>query len=195
MTPDGRTLVFLRSSPETSFDLLSRAARRSQPCDAGRADARVRRRRAAFAGRPLARLRLERIGTQRSLCPSVSRRRNGGWQVSSDGGSQPAWNPNGKEIFYRIGDRMMAVERHAGRQRASALRAAASSSRGPYAYGAGITIANYDVTKDGQRFVMVRDDASVGRLRVILNWHPEASKEVKGRKAEGIRTLLPLSAG
>ena len=43
-----------------------------------------------------------------------------------------------------------------------------------YGYGAGITIANYDVTKDGQRFVMVRDDARVGRLRVILNWHPDA---------------------
>ncbi len=43
-----------------------------------------------------------------------------------------------------------------------------------YAYGAGITIANYDVTKDGQRFVMVKDDNSVGRLRVILNWHADA---------------------
>jgi hypothetical protein len=39
-----------------------------------------------------------------------------------------------------------------------------------YAYGAGITIANYDVTQDGQRFVMVSDDPTVGRLRVILNW-------------------------
>jgi hypothetical protein len=28
-------------------------------------------------------------------------------QVSSNGGSQPVWNPNGKEIFYRINDRMM----------------------------------------------------------------------------------------
>jgi CubicO group peptidase (beta-lactamase class C family) len=31
------------------------------------------------------------------------------WKVSTDGGSQPVWNPNGQEIFYRIGDRMMAV--------------------------------------------------------------------------------------
>ena len=43
-----------------------------------------------------------------------------------------------------------------------------------YAYGAGITIANYDVTKDGQRFVMVRDDSGAGRLRVTLNWHADA---------------------
>ena len=33
-----------------------------------------------------------------------------------------------------------------------------------YADGAGITIANYDVAKDG-RFLMVKDDIAVGRLR------------------------------
>ena len=45
-----------------------------------------------------------------------------------------------------------------------------------YAYGAGITIANYDVTKDGQRFVMIKDDNSIGRLRVILNWRADAER-------------------
>ena len=29
-----------------------------------------------------------------------------------------------------------------------------------YAFGAGITIANYDVTPDGQRFIMVKDEAA-----------------------------------
>ena len=42
------------------------------------------------------------------------------------------------------------------------------------AYGAGITLANYDVTMDGERFVMVKDDDSLGRLRVILNWRADA---------------------
>jgi Tol biopolymer transport system component len=31
-------------------------------------------------------------------------------QVSTEGGSEPAWNPNGKELFYRSGDAMMAVD-------------------------------------------------------------------------------------
>ena len=39
------------------------------------------------------------------------------------------------------------------------------------AYG---TIANDDVTKDGQRFVMVEDDSGIGRLRVILNWRADS---------------------
>ncbi len=30
-------------------------------------------------------------------------------QVSTGGGSYPVWNPNGKELFYRSGDKMMAV--------------------------------------------------------------------------------------
>ena len=43
-----------------------------------------------------------------------------------------------------------------------------------HAFGAGITIANDDVTKDGQRFVMVEDDSGIGRLRVILNWRADS---------------------
>jgi len=39
-----------------------------------------------------------------------------------------------------------------------------------HVYGGGVTIANYDVSRDGQRFVMVRADATAGRLNVVLNW-------------------------
>jgi len=31
-------------------------------------------------------------------------------QVSTEGGTEPAWNPNGRELFYRSGEKMMAVE-------------------------------------------------------------------------------------
>jgi hypothetical protein len=29
------------------------------------------------------------------------------------------------------------------------------------------------VTSDGQRFLMVKDEDNVGRLRVVLNWRPD----------------------
>jgi hypothetical protein len=45
----------------------------------------------------------------------------------------------------------------------------------PFAYGAGITIPNYDVTRDGQRFLMVKDEFTAGRLRMILNWTPNSA--------------------
>ena len=46
------------------------------------------------------------------------------------------------------------------------------------AANAGITIANYDVAKDG-RFLMVKDDIAVGRLRVIQNWRADTSAPVR----------------
>jgi hypothetical protein len=32
------------------------------------------------------------------------------WAISKDGGDQPVWARNGRELFYRSGDRIMAVE-------------------------------------------------------------------------------------
>jgi hypothetical protein len=48
-----------------------------------------------------------------------------------------------------------------------------------YAYGAGITIANYDITPDGQRFVMVKDESSAGRLNVVVNWRADLERQVR----------------
>ena len=172
VTPDGRTLLFQRSSPVTSFDLLT------APLD--------------DPGHPIPLVQTAAYEAGARLSPDIRwlvyvsnesgkneiyvrpfRGAERRWQVSNDGGSQPTWNPNGKEIFYRIGERMMAVSvTPVGSElQLSAPRQLFARS---YAYGAGITIANYDVTKDGQRFLMVRDDSGVGRLRVILNWHAGA---------------------
>jgi hypothetical protein len=96
-------------------------------------------------------------------------------QVSTDGGSQPSLSGNGKEVFYRNGNRMMAVE-----VKTTASGVELSQPRllfeRPYSYGAGITIANYDVTGDGQRFLMVKDETDIGRLRMILNWSPAPAR-------------------
>ena len=41
-----------------------------------------------------------------------------------------------------------------------------------YDFGAGASIANYDVTPDG-RFIMIRRGTNGGKLRVIVNWTEE----------------------
>ena len=41
-----------------------------------------------------------------------------------------------------------------------------------YDFGQGISIANYDLTPDGQ-FIMLRRDANGGKLRVIVDWTDE----------------------
>ena len=55
--------------------------------------------------------------------------------VSTQGGTHPKWNPNNKELFYRIGNRMMAVDvsTHAGRIGRFHSLARSSSSATPSA--------------------------------------------------------------
>ena len=40
------------------------------------------------------------------------------------------------------------------------------------------TIGSYDVSSDGQRFVMVKDDSSSGRLSIVINWFEELKRLV-----------------
>ena len=94
--------------------------------------------------------------------------------VSTQGGTHPKWNPNGKELFYRTGNKMMVV--------AVSTRGADIILSQPrvlfehrYAFGTAQTIANYDVSRDGQRFVMVKDDSASGRFNIVLNWQEELS--------------------
>ena len=95
---------------------------------------------------------------------------NGGRQVSSGGGFGARWNPDGTELFYRSLDgKLMAVT-----LRLDKTPAAVSAPRalftllvnpGP-ARG-----ANYDVSPDGKRFLVVVPAAQTPPpLRVILNW-------------------------
>ena len=90
------------------------------------------------------------------------------WQVSTQGGIQAVWNPNGKEIFYRNADKMMVVEVSMNPDVVLSRPHVLFDHR--YAFGAGITIANYDVARDGQRFAMIKDEATAGRLHIVVNW-------------------------
>ena len=75
---------------------------------------------------------------------------------------------SGKEIFYRIDDKMMSVD--VTDSPALKLTSPKMLFEARYAYGAGITIPNYDVSPDGQRFIMVKPESGAGRLNVVLNW-------------------------
>jgi hypothetical protein len=46
----------------------------------------------------------------------------------------------------------------------------------PYSFGNGITIPNYDVSANGQRFLMVKKDANARNLNLILNWTKELER-------------------
>jgi hypothetical protein len=101
------------------------------------------------------------------------------WQVSEGGGVQVRWSPAGREIFYRGGGRIMAVS-FDGKGREPALGKPQGLFADVYDFGQGLSIPNYDVTRDG-RFLMLRRSTEGGTLRVVLNW----TEELKRTLAQG----------
>lgn len=106
-------------------------------------------------------------------------------QISSEGGTDPVWKRNGGELFYRNGEGMMAV--------AVATMPTFKAGRpqelwkGHYSHGMsnscgppGTTSSNYDVTADGQRFLMIKDDdqdrAISKEIVVALGWAEELNR-------------------
>ena len=103
----------------------------------------------------------------------------GKWQISTEGGTEPVWNPNGRELFYRSGNKMMAVDIAtqpgftAGKPGCS-LRDSTCRPR--------CTVPNYDVSPDGQRFLMLKPSeqaqAAPTQINVVLNWFEELKQKV-----------------
>jgi hypothetical protein len=95
-------------------------------------------------------------------------------QISTAGGNAVTWAQSGREIFYRERDRLMAVD----------IRLGSTFSAGPpkpLFTLSGRYVDGFDVSPDGQRFLLVQDiEKSVSQVNVVLNWlggsahHPPA---------------------
>jgi hypothetical protein len=102
----------------------------------------------------------------------------GKWQISTEGGGEPVWNPNGRELFYRSGNKMMAAE--VTTQPSFAVGKPRVLFMGEYGL-ASVPVANYDVSPDGQRFLMVKPSeqaASLSQIVVVQNWFEELKQKV-----------------
>jgi serine/threonine-protein kinase len=105
----------------------------------------------------------------------------GKWPISQDGGTEPVWNPNGKELFYRSGNKLMAVE--VTTQFGFATSKPRTLFQGPYT-STGATLPFYDVSPDGQRFLMLKGSdqaASMNQIVVVQNWFTELQQRVPTR--------------
>ena len=108
----------------------------------------------------------------------------GRWQISNGGGRKPLWNRNGRELFF--------VSR-AGAMMAAALESAAAFSasapvelfRGDYYFGSASSVGRtFDVSLDGRRFLIIKDDHSrPTSISIVLNW------------TEELKRLAPVGAG
>jgi hypothetical protein len=99
--------------------------------------------------------------------------------VSTDGGTAPMWNRNGRELFYRNGAKMLAVTVSSDPE--LSLSAPALVFERPYSYGTGVTVSNYDVSADGQHFLMVKEQTGGNRVHLVLNFFNELRRLMSSR--------------
>jgi Tol biopolymer transport system component len=96
------------------------------------------------------------------------------WLVSEEGGGQPVWSPDGTELFYRNGNRMMVVSV----RKDPAFRAGRPEVlfEGTYLSSAYVSgYQYYDISPDGQ-FLMIKAEEQVTQIHVILNWFEELKR-------------------
>jgi DNA-binding winged helix-turn-helix (wHTH) protein/Tol biopolymer transport system component len=90
------------------------------------------------------------------------------WQISSNGGQEPRWRNDGKELFYLSNDlSMMSAE--IGGETAFHAQPARALFQTRAIRPTGLTGQAYDVTSDGQRF-LIKVAATNTPIIVDLNW-------------------------
>ena len=102
--------------------------------------------------------------------------------ISKGGGTHPAWSKSGRELFYRSGDRMMAVSFR------STPDFVPGDPQTLFTVPADGASLDYAVSPDG-RFVMLQTDAKEARsfqIVVILDWFSELRAKFQARAA-GLR--------
>jgi len=102
----------------------------------------------------------------------------GKWQVSTGGGEQPRWRGDGKELFYLSSDaKMMAapVTTGANFDAGTPVALFQATPREPVPL---YDLFAYDVTRDGQRFLILTQvkRAETTPMSIVLNWTAKLNK-------------------
>jgi serine/threonine-protein kinase len=97
----------------------------------------------------------------------------GRWQVSINGGEEPHWSRDGRELYFRSGNRMMSAAIDSG---------AAFHSGTPRILFEGVynlrsdSLRSYDIDPATGRFLMIRpldEGQAAPAIRVTVNWFEE----------------------
>jgi serine/threonine-protein kinase len=109
-------------------------------------------------------------------------------RVSTTGGGEPLWSPNGRELFYRVS----SIERQ---QFFSAAVTSVSPFRTDtprvmfenktFEYDNTVPIRSWNISPDGQRFLLLRfapsTDKPVTSMQLVLNWTEELKRRAPRR--------------
>jgi len=169
-SPDGQTLAFEESVPGSGYDIgvFRLKDRKTQPFLQTRFNEIAPR----FSpdGHSLAYASDESGRYEIYVQPYPGPGRK--WQISTEGGTEPVWARNG-ELFYRSGDKFMVVETKT--QPTFVAEKPKVLFEGPYATYQ--TMPAYDVTPDGQRFLLTKTDQNQEQIHVVLNWFEELKQK------------------
>ncbi len=96
-------------------------------------------------------------------------------QISNEGGYDPLWSPDQRELFYRNARDIMVVKIQTNPD----FRASKPTLlfKGPE-LGGGSNFRSWDIMPDGQRFVAVETAPAPTELVVVLNWFEELKRLV-----------------
>ncbi|HEY3123968.1 MAG TPA: protein kinase [Thermoanaerobaculia bacterium] len=174
-SPDGRTLLTEQQSATTGFDILllspngERTLRPFLQTPANETRARF-----SPDGRWIA---YQSDESGRSEVYVAAYPGPGGRSpVSIDGGTDPVWSRDGRELFFQCGGKMMAT----------AVETRPSFRAGvPKPLFELTNLEDYDVALDGKRFVMIRrqaEDTTPRSLAVVLGWFDDLRRRVPAGK-------------
>jgi serine/threonine-protein kinase len=176
-SPDGETLAFIQVGPDSGDDILflHMPERRITPF----LNSRFNERYAEFSpdGRWIA-YGSDESGRQ-EVYVQPFRGPGGKWQISNEGGRDPLWSRNGKQLFYRWGDQVWVVDVQIGSDFSTSKPRLLFEQPG---YARGSLVRTWDISPDGQRFLMVKQEERksqpVTEMILVQNWFEELKRLV-----------------
>ncbi len=101
-------------------------------------------------------------------------------KASIDGGGEPVWSRDGRNLFFRQGDRMLVAD--VLDEPGFSVSQPRVLFRGQYD-AAAIGHQHYDISLDDRRFLMIRHGETTGpsEVKVVLGWSEELRAGAAGR--------------
>jgi eukaryotic-like serine/threonine-protein kinase len=182
VSPDGRRLIFTDQSPTTNDDMMALeldATRRATSLV--QSPFSERNGTVSPDGRWLA-YEANDSGRFEIYVRPFQDVNSGRWQVSTDGGTRPIWTRNGQELIYvSATGALMAV----GVARGSSWAATTPTLivKGGYFTNPNWWGRSYDISPDGQRFLMIKEGGTDGNaaptsIIVVQHWVEELKRLV-----------------
>jgi serine/threonine-protein kinase len=180
-SPDGNTLAFVEYHPDTSHDiiLLDLQSRRVTPFLNSRYTERSPE--LSLDGGWIA-YSSDQSGRDEVYVRSLSGT-GSSYQISSEGGKEPLWARNGKQLFYRWGNQVWVVAVRKDKGFSSGKPLLLFEKPGLVTAD---PIRHWDLSLDGQRFLMVKQDdrkpEPSTEMMFVQNWFEELKRLVPAGK-------------